>query len=79
MAICCWFNTTKKYAYQISRFMRQWEMEKVIVKECMVCGSKTITKPTYSSGERESYLCDTQQEVITISRVNGIPLLGELK
>lgn len=79
MAICCWFNSAKKYAYQVGRFCDRWNVEKVIVKECMVCGSKTIEKPSYSSRERESYLCDTEQEVIAISRVNGIPLLGEME
>ena len=79
MKICCWFNSTKKYAYRVGSFCSQWEVNKVIVKECEVCGSKTIKEPDYGSRERESYLCDTQQEVLVISRVNGIPLLGELE
>ena len=79
MTIYCWFNSTKKYAYQVGRSSYFWKVKRVIVKECILCGNKTIKEPGFGSGEEEIYFCDTQQEVVIISRVNEIPLLSELE
>ena len=79
MAFCCWFNSTKKYAYQVGSCCSGWKVKRVIVKECMLCGNKTIKEPGFGSREEETHYCDTQQEVVIISRVNGIPLLSELE
>lgn len=63
--------------YQVGRFCDKWRMERVVVQECDVCGSKTITTPK-NVFEREDYLCNNILEVEETSKMNSIPLLRDL-
>lgn len=78
MGFCCLFNTNKRYAYQVGRFACKYEVKKVVVNDCKICSSRKVKNIDFLSKEHQSFLCETAEEVIRISRVNSIPLLGEI-
>ena len=78
MGLCCLFNQKKRYAYQVGKYMSGYEVQRVLVKDCKVCGNRKVKTFYLGAKEYQSFLCHTEEEVIRISRANGIPLLGEL-
>lgn len=78
MGFCCLFSKKKRYAYQVGKFHSSYEVKRVLVSECEVCSSRKIKTLDCLSKEYQSFFCRTAEEVIQISRANGIPLLGEI-
>lgn len=78
MGLCCLFNKQKRYAYQVGRFGRDYSVERVLVTCCMKCRRRKIK--TYMIGDREyeKFLCHTDEEVVRLARVNGMPFLSEV-
>lgn len=78
MGFCCLFHKKKQYAYQVGRLRGSYEVKRILVSECNVCNSRKIKTFDCLSKEYQSFFCQTAEEVIRISRANGIPLLGEI-
>lgn len=79
IALCCLFNNQKEYAYKVRVFANSYEAEIVLVKKCEKCKTKKIKCFSPLSSNHEKFLADSLQDILDISKLNGIPLLKDVK
>ncbi|MBO5424410.1 MAG: hypothetical protein J6A25_02755 [Lachnospiraceae bacterium] len=79
MALCCLFNSRKEYAYQVGVYLSGYRVEKVLVKICDKCNSKKVKNIEITDNGFQSCLCGSIEEVYDVSKINGIPLLKDVK
>lgn len=78
MRFCCLFHSKKRYAYQVGTYAGSYVVQRVLVRECDICHSQKIKNFDCLSKQYQSFFCQTTEEVIEISRINGTPLLGKV-